>query len=68
MWVWVWVEGSGFGERAPHTPKYLDQFLMVLLVNFTTRLAFVRQVNQGVATICILTEELQTLLNILINS
>ena len=34
--------GSGFGERVPHTPKYFDQFLMVLLVNFTTRLAFAR--------------------------
>ena len=45
MWVWVWVEGGGHGERAPHTPKYLDQFLMVLLVAFTTGLAFERQLN-----------------------
>ena len=41
MWVWVGVEGGGLGEGAPHTPKYLDQFLMVLLVTFTRYLGVV---------------------------
>ena len=33
-------------------PKYLDQFLMVLHVTFTTGLLFWRWSKQGVATIC----------------
>ena len=37
----------GDGGKAPHTPKYLDQFLMVLLASFTIGLVFVRQVKQG---------------------
>ena len=45
-------EGMGWGawgmgggevgvERAPYTPKYLDQFLTVLLETFTTGIIFV---------------------------
>ena len=35
-----------------HNPKYLDQFLIVLLETFTTGLVFVRQSKQGVTTLC----------------
>ena len=35
-----------------HNPKYLDQFLTVLLETFTTGLVFVRQLKQGVTTLC----------------
>ena len=35
----------------PRTPKYLDQFLMVLLTTFTTGLVFARQSKQRVATL-----------------
>ena len=35
-----------------HNPKYLDQFLMVLLETFTTGLIFVTQLKQGVTTLC----------------
>ena len=41
-------EGMGWGawgevgvERAPYTPKYLDQFLTILLETFTTGIIFV---------------------------
>ena len=35
-----------------HYPKYLEQFLMVLLETFTTGLIFARQSKQGVTTLC----------------
>ena len=35
-----------------HYPKYLNQFLTVLLETFTTRLVFVRRSKQGAATLC----------------
>ena len=35
-----------------HNPKYLDQFLMVLLETFITGLTFVRQSKQGAMTLC----------------
>ena len=35
-----------------HNPKYLDQFLIVLLETFTTGLIFARQSKQGVTTLC----------------
>ena len=35
-----------------HNPKYLDQFLIVLLETFTTWLVFARQLKQGVTTLC----------------
>ena len=35
-----------------HNPKYLDQFLIVLLETFTTGLVFVRQLKQGITTLC----------------
>ena len=38
-------------RSAPDYPKYLDQFLMVLLETFTTGLIFVRQSKQGATTI-----------------
>ena len=38
--------------RTTHTPKYLDQFLMVLFETFTTGLGFARQSKQGAATLC----------------
>ena len=40
-WVDGWVETT-------HYPKYLDQFLTILLETFTTGLIFVRQLKQGV--------------------
>ena len=55
---------TGLGAMAPSapldlilehillTPKYLDQFLMVLHAIFTTGLIFVRQLKQGAATLC----------------
>ena len=39
-WVDEWVETI-------HYPKYLDQFLMILLETFTTGLIFARQSKQG---------------------
>ena len=36
----------------PDYRKYLDQFLMALLATFTTRLVFVRQSKEEVATLC----------------
>ena len=33
-------------------PKYLDEFLTVLLETFTTGLVFARQLKQGVTTLC----------------
>ena len=36
-----------------NNPKYLDQFLMVLLETFTTGLIFARQLKQGVTGGCI---------------
>ena len=45
------MQGGSVG-RAPHTNKYLDQFLTVLLVSFTTGLVFERKLKQGVATLC----------------
>ena len=36
----------------PDYPKYLDQFLMVLLETFTIGLIFARQLKQGAATLC----------------
>ena len=35
-----------------HNPKYLDQLWMVLHKTFTTWLIFVRQLKQGVTTLC----------------
>ena len=35
-----------------HNPKYLDQFLIVLLETFTTGLVVARQSKQGVTTLC----------------
>ena len=35
-----------------HNPKYLDQFLTVLLKTFTTGLIFARQSKQGATTLC----------------
>ena len=52
----------GPGDMAPlaprsatgtHTPKYLDQFLMVLHATFIKGLIFVRQSQQGPATLWI---------------
>ena len=48
----VWEGYGGTGEKAPHTPKYLEQFLMVLLATFITGLIFARQLKQGVAILC----------------
>ena len=44
--------GRWEGERPSHTPKYLDQFLTVLLETFTTGIIFVRQLTQGPTTLC----------------
>ena len=38
--------------KTTHYPKYLDQFLTVLLKTFTTGLVFVRQSKQGATTLC----------------
>ena len=39
---------GGCWERAANSPKYLDQFLMILLATFTTGLIFVRQLKRVV--------------------
>ena len=38
-------------SQPAHHPKYLDQFLTVLLATFTTGLVFMRLSKQGVATL-----------------
>ena len=43
---------QGRGGHILLTPKYLDQFVMVLNATFTTGLIFVRQSKQGAATLC----------------
>ena len=45
--------GGRLGGWAANNPKYLDQFLMILLATFTTGLTFVRQLKQAVAILCI---------------
>ena len=61
-------EWCGFtGERAPHTCKYLDQFLMVLLETFTTRACFCDTIEtRGCNPMFQL--QIHILLNILISS
>ena len=46
------ARGKGKGTT-PHTPKYLDQFLTVLLATFITGLIFARQSKEGIATLCL---------------
>ena len=41
-----------FFTATRYTPKYLDQFLMVLLATFTTGLIFARQLKRGEETLC----------------
>ena len=45
------VGGGGQGEHILLTPKYLDQFIIVLYRAFTTGLIFARQSKQGAATL-----------------
>ena len=45
---WLALPLMGNPGSAPDYPKYLDQFLTVLLENFTTE----RQSKQGVTTLC----------------
>ena len=41
------VRGGGMAQGETHTPKYLDQFLMVLLETFTTELVFLDNQKKG---------------------
>ena len=46
------MQMAGWVEHILLTPKYLDQFLMVLHATFTARLVFGRQLKQG-AALCV---------------
>ena len=46
------MKRQNVGAGGPHTPKYLDQFLTVLLATFTAGLIFVRHSKTRVATLC----------------
>ena len=61
--VWEGRLCSSTGERAPHTPKYLDQLLIVVLATFTIVLVFARQLKQDLFGL-----QLHIQLNILISS